>query len=259
MPPGVDYFVEVSTPSGGSGLALGSPTQPVAVDVAAPPILDRFAPQPGRSSVALATDYLDFATFDRRDGDHRDWMVAATVDFTYRLDDTVESLGVGYGVYAGAGGYADRVPTVDQPLARSGFDYGYVDAEFGRRTDHVHVAVGGQLLAGVGRDGFGLGIEGRLRIGDRDGTNLLLSSRTVDQVGFLSLVRFGTRLSRALKLGVSVAATNQPNDGDLGVRLGTVLELRAGPSTSVMLRASWQGRSIDHGGVGGGAGLGVHW
>jgi hypothetical protein len=260
-PPGVDYFVEVSTPAGRSGLALGSPEAPIAVDVAGPPIIERFASRPGRSGVKLAADYLDFATFDKRsDGDHKDRLIAATVDFTYRLDDHVESLGVGYGVYSGAGGYADRTWTVDQPLPRSGFDYGYVDAEFGGHTDgHLHVSGGGQIIAGVGRSGFGLGVEGRLRIGDRDRTNLLLSARSVDQVGWLSLVRFGSRLAERLLFGVSVAATNQPNDGDIGVKLGTDVEVLGGDRTSLLLRASWQGRSVDHGGIGGGAGLGVYW
>lgn len=261
QPPGVDYFVEVSTPAGRSGLALGTPEQPIEVDVAGPPIIERFASKPGRSSVKLAGDFLDFATFDKRsDGNHEDRLVHATVDFTYRLDEHVESLGVGYGVYSGYGGFANQVWNDANPLPRSGFDYGYADIEVGGHTDgHIHVSGGGQMIAGVGRGGFGLGVEGRLRIGDRDETNLLLSARSIDQVGWLSLVRFGTRLARPLLLGVSVAATNQPNDGDVGVQLGTDLEIFGGGSTSLLLKASWQGRSTDHGGIGGGAGLGVYW
>jgi hypothetical protein len=258
-PPGFDYFVEVSTPAGRSGLALASPERPVSVTVAGPPIIERFASQPGRSGVRLGAEYLDFATFDKRDGNHRDYMVQATTDFTYRLDDTVESLGVGYGVYAGGGGYADRVWTMDSPMPEGGFDYGYADIEVGGHVEHVHVSTGAQLIAGVGRAGFGMGVEGRLRIGDRDATNLVVSARTVDQVGWLSLVRFGTRLAEPVKLGVLVAATNQPNDGDVGVKLGTELELLARRNASLLLRASWQGRSVDHGGLGGGAGLGVYW
>ena len=259
QPPGFDYFVEVSTPSGRSGLALASPEQPVSVTVAPPPIIERFASKPGRSGVGLRGEYLDFATFDKRAGDHRDYMVHATADFTYRLDETVEALGVGYGVYAGGGGYADQTWTMDQPLPKGGFDYGYGDIELGGHIEHVHVSAGGQLIAGVGRSGFGMGVEGRLRVGDRDATNLVVSARTVEQVGWLSLVRFGTRLAEQVRLGVLVAATNQPNDGDVGVQLGSELELLATRNSALLLRASWQGRSVDHGGIGGGAGLGVFW
>ena len=60
-------------------------------------------------------------------------------------------------------------------------------------------------------------------------------------------------------VGVSVGATNQPNEGDIGVKLGTEVELLASESVSLLVRGSWQGRSIDHGGLGGGAGLGFRW
>jgi hypothetical protein len=258
--PGVDYFVEVSTPEGRSGFALGSAADPVAVTVAEAPLLDRFGAVPGRSSVRIALDYLNFATFDKRAGDHTDRMETGTVDFTYRLAGFVESVGVGYGVYAGQGGYANEAWDASNALPRSGFHYGYADVEVGgRASDGVHYSVGSQLIAGVGREGFGMGIEGRLRVGEREGTNLALITRTVDRVGWLSEVRLGTRpFDRAL-VGVSVGATDQPNDGDVGVKLGTELEVLAGPSVSVLLRGSWQGRNIDHGGLGAGAGVGFRW
>ncbi len=257
--PGVDYFVEVSTPTGRSGLALGTPAQPIAVEVAGPPLVEQFAPVPGRSSVKLDTDYLDFGSLDRRTGDHTDRMITANLDFTYRLASFVESVGVGAGVYAGTGGFANMVWTPENPLPESGFQYGYGDIEVGGHVDHVHLSAGGQLIAGVGKEGFGLGAEGRFRIGDRDALNLLISARTVDQVGAISEVRLGTRPASMLLVGVSVAATNQPNDGDIGVKLGTDVELLAIRNMSLRLRGSWQGRTIDHGGLGAGGGVGFTW
>ena len=58
-----------------------------------------------------------------------------------------------------------------------------------------------------------MGGEGRVRIGDRDGTNLALIARTIDQVGFSQRhpVRRAAR-SSVLLLGISVGATNQPNE-----------------------------------------------
>ena len=49
------------------------------------------------------------------------------------------------------------------------------------------------------------------------------------------------------------------NEGDVGVKLCTELELLASTSVSVLLRGSWQGRNIDHGGLGAGAGVGFRW
>lgn len=263
-PPGVDYFVEVSTPAGESGLAVGTPRAPMAIEVSRPTVLEHFGSAPGRSSVKLAADYLSFASFDRRDGDRADTLITANVDFTYRLDSWVESVGVGYGVYAGRGGFANVVWTDAMPLPRSGFHYGYADIEVGGEPladtgKSVHFSLGGQLIAGVGKEGFGLGAEGRLRIGHRDATNLAFVARTVEDVGFLSDIRFGTRPLSGLLVGVSVGATNQPNRGDVGVKLGTELEIIAIDNVSVILRGSWQGRSTKHGGIGGGGGLGFYW
>jgi hypothetical protein len=257
--PGIEYFVEASTPSGHTGLALASPAHPIFVEVARPPLTDRLAPVVGQSTVKLAADYLDFATFDHRTGDHRDHTVESTVDFTYRLRGLVESLGVGYGVYSGTGGFADAVWTAASPAPTSAFQYGYADLELGGRTDQVHLAGGAQLIAGVGPQGFGLGIEGRVRLGDRDATNLMLLARTIDQVGTLSEVRFATRPIAAAIIGLSVGATNQPDHGDVGVKLGTDVEILELGDVSLTLKASWQGRSTEHGGLGGGASLGVSW
>lgn len=256
---GVDYFVEASTPEGRSGLAFGTPVEPVSVDVTRPTLLDRFASAPGRSSVKLAVDYLDFATFDKRTGDRTDSMLTANIDFTYRLDSAIESLGVGYGIYAGKGGYADMAWTPDSPFPESGFHYGYADMEVGGHTQGVHVSVGGALIAGVGKDGFGMGAEGRLRIGERDATNLALIARTISQVGFLSDIKLTARPAHSVLVGVSVGATDQPNQGDLGVKLGTELEVIAIRNMSLILRGSWQGRTTEHGGLGGGGGVGFYW
>jgi hypothetical protein len=262
-PPGLDYFVEVSAPNGASGLALGTPARPMHVDVIAPsPIADRFSPAPGRSSVRLSGEYLDFSTFDTRTGNRKDYVSTANVDFTYRIDRVVQSIGVGYGVYAGKGGFANREFTAADPLPASAFQFGYADVELqlvDPKGKHPPLSAGGKLLAGVGKDGFGLGVEGRVRVGDRDATNLMFVARTIDQVGFLADIRFGSRPASDLGFAVSVGATDQPNNGDVGVKLGSEIEYFASPNVSLLLRSSWQGRTTRHGGIGGGAGVGFTW
>lgn len=257
--PGIDYFVEVSTPDGRTGLPIGTPRDPIAVDVAEPTILDRFASTPGRSFVKIAADYLSFSSLDTRDGAPLDKLFTANVDFVYRLNSPVESLGVGYGVYAGQGGTSQMLPAGVDP-EKAAFHYGYADMEVGGRTEGVHVSGGAQIIAGVGKEGFGMGFEGRLRIGDRDATNLAIIGRTIDQVGFLSDIRFGARPTKSVLLGISVGATDQPtNSGEVAVKLGTELEVIAINNVSIILRGSWQGRSTAHGGLGGGGGLGFYW
>jgi hypothetical protein len=255
----IDYFVEASTPAGGSGLAIGTPLEPISIEVTKPTLIDKFGSAPGRSSVKLAFDYLDFARFDKRGGNRTDYMITGNVDFTYRLSSVVESLGVGYGVYAGAGGLRDMVWMDQSLIPKTGFHYGYADIEVGGNTEGVHVSGGGALIAGVGRTGFGMGGEGRLRIGDRDATNLAVIARSISEVGFISDIKFTAKPARSFLVGVSVGATDQPNKGDVGVKLGTELEIIAIKNMSVILRGSWQGRSTTHGGAGAGAGLGFYW
>jgi hypothetical protein len=202
---------------------------------------------------------MSFATFDRRAGDHSDSLAHATADFTYRMRGVVENLGVGYGVYYGTGGSANAIWSMTNPAPSAGFHYGYADIEIGGWHAGVHVSGGAQVIAGVGQGGFGGGFEGRLRIGDREASNLALVARTVDQVGVLAEVRFGTQPINGMLLGVSVGATNQPNNGDVGVRLGTEIEVIAIRNVALLARASWQGRSVDHGGLGGGAAVGLSW
>ncbi len=259
-PPGLDYFVEVSTPTGRSGLALGSPAQPIALSVAPPPLIDQFAAAPGLSSVKLSADYLDFASLDRRDGTRTDRMLTANVDFIYRLRRSfVQTLGVGYGVISGTGGFTDGVYTTANPAPRTGFQYGYADVEVGGRVEKIPLSIGTRLIAGVGREGFGTGIEGRFRLGSREATNLMFAARTIEQIGFITDIRFGARPAQNLLLGISVGATDQPARGDIGVKLGTELEWIGFQNVSLIVRGSWQGRDINHGGLGGGAGLGVYW
>ncbi len=258
--PGVDYFIEVSTPSGGSGLALGTPSAPVHVSVKSPPpISERFGPAPGRSAVRITGEYLDFATFEPRGGTRTDTVVNANVDFTYRIDRRIQSIGVGYGVFVGRGGFADREFTSMDPVPESAFQFGYADLEFALNDKGVRVSAGGKLIAGVGRDGFGLGVEGRFRIGKRDAANLQFIANAIEQLGFVTDIKFGARPASDLGFAVSVGATDQPNNGDVAVKLGTEVEYFASPNISLLLRGSWQGRTTQHGGIGGGAGVGFTW
>lgn len=257
--PGLEYFVEVTAPTGRSGLAIGSPARPIEVAVHEPPPLDPLGSDPMRTTVRLTVEALDFRTFDARSGDHTDRASTANLDVLYRLRSVVESVGVGFGTYSGVGGAANEVWTAANPAPRTDFRYGYAEVEAGGRPQGVHVSIGGQLIAGVGRTGFGLGVEGRFRIGDRDATNLVFSGRTIDQVGFLSEVRFATRPWQQLGVAVSVGATDQPNERETAVKLGTELELFAVKNVSILARGSWQGRSTEHGGIGGGGGIGVTW
>lgn len=252
--PGLDYFVEVSTPAGRSGLALASPEQPIRVDVAPPPLTDRFGIAPGRTTVRLAAEALSFSTFDKREGDRRDGLYAFALDVGYRLDTSVQRVGVGYGAIGGVGGATDLTwDGVEIPS--SAFHYGRADVDLGQRE----LAFGMSLIAGVGKRGFGLGFEGRARAGLAEATNVSILGRYLPEVGFVTDVRLGARPVANLLAGVSVGATDMPTQDELAARLGVDLEWIRFEHVSILARVSWQGRSTKHSGIGGGAALGFTW
>lgn len=261
--PGVEYFVEAVGPRGDSGAAVANPERPHVVEVDPPPLVTVFDPEPGRVRLSLRTTYLDFATFDHRkvDGaevDRTDRFSFTELDVLYRLRGPIWGVRVGFGSYGGVGGKADGVWTDEAPAPEVGFQYGYVEAE---ARGQAEVPIGGalRLYAGVGNEGFGAGVDARLRIGDADGNNLSASLGTIDGLGFLTELRLETWPRPRWPIGMAVAVTDQPGGSDLGVRMSTDVGWQARSWVRPTVRLSWQGRNTAHAGVGGGLGLVFDW
>lgn len=254
--PGVEYFVEVATQRGAVGTAVGTPDSPVFVEVAEPAISEVFTQKRNRSRISLTSAFLDFATFDDRTGDHTDAYFMFEADFLYRIRRTLYGVRTGFGVINGQGGYADREWDAINVAPRAGFNYGYAELEF---RGKYQTAVRGRVVAGVGKEGFGLGAEGYFRLGAEDRTNLSLGVSTVEEIGFLTDIRMQWDAVKNFPLGLAVALTDRPNRGDLGVRLTTDIGYRALSWVQPTLRVSYQARTVVHAGVGIGLGLVFDW
>lgn len=254
--PGIEYFVEIATPRGQVGTAVGTPDSPVIVDVPAPALTRQFTERKNRSRVSIQTAYLDFATFDSRDGDHTDGFFMVEADFLYRLRGTIYGIRTGFGVLNGSGGFANEVYSEGNSAPKAGFNYGYSELEL---RGKYKTSFAGRLVMGVGREGFGMGVEGRFRLGDEDETNLSLGASSVDQVGFLTDIRMQWNAMENFPLGLAVALTDRPNQGDLGVRLTTDIGYRALSWVQPTLRISYQARTVVHSGIGAGLGLVFDW
>lgn len=263
--PGVQYFVEAIRADGSAAEAYASAAAPAEVVVAPPPLVERFAPTKRRTRLSILASYLDFATFDRRtvDGvavDRTDRFAQTEIDVLYRLDGLLYGVRAGFGAYGGRGGFANQVWTEARPAPITGFQYGYAEAELRLPVKRgPPIGIAGRFIAGVGREGFGTGIAGRGRLGDPDRTNLSVGLSTVEDLGFISDLRLETWPNPKAPVGISVAVTDQPGNGDLGVRLATDVGWRAASWVTPTVRVSWQGRSANHAGVGAGAGLVFDW
>lgn len=254
--PGLDYFVELASRAGTVGTAVGTPEQPIAVAIASPPLTRELTGVRDRSRIALTSTYMDFATFDARSGDRTDRFYQFEADFFYRLRRTLHGVRAGFGVLGGEGGFANQVWERTSPAPEAGFTYGFAEVEL--RGPH-HTGYIGRLIAGVGQDGFGAGIDGRVRLGPEDGTNLSVGASALAEVGFLTEIRMQWQALRHLPLGLAIGLTDQPNQGDLGVRFTTDIGWRALDWMQPTLRLSYQARTVVHSGVGAGLGLVFDW
>ncbi len=253
LAPGVDYFVELANASGDSGSAIGSPESPRHVRVHSPS-LQALRETRNRSRVSMIATYLDYATFDdRAEGDaYTDQFALFETDFLFRLRRPwLYGIRVGMGVLSGEGGYKDQAEA-----EVAGFQYGYTEFEFRTRPTRAYLI---RAIAGLGRNGLGFGAEGRVRFGEEEKSNLSFAASTLEDVGFLSEVRMQWAALRDMPLGFAVGVTDQPNNGDIGVRLSGDIGYRALDWFQPTVRVSYQGRSVQHSGLGVGLGMVFDW
>ena len=253
LSPGIEYFVEVAHANGQSGSAIGSAEEPRRIRVQSQS-LQALRETRNRSRVSVIATYLDYGTFDDRGtGDeYTDRFALFETDFLFRLRRPwLYGVRVGMGVLSGEGGFKDR----PEPES-AGFQYGYTEFEFRTKPTRAYLA---RLIAGLGRDGLGFGAEGRVRFGEEEASNLSFALSSLEDVGFLSEVRMQWAAIASMPIGFSVGVTDQPNNGDLGVRLSGDLGYRALDWFQPTVRISYQGRSIQHSGLGVGLGMVFDW
>lgn len=255
--PGFEYFVEVATAGGQVGTAVGRPERPIEVEVERPSIASAFTGAPSRSSVSVRASYLDFATFDGRSGERTDRFLVSEADFAYRIGGWLEAVRAGFGSVQGQGGYADRSYDQMNRPEPVGFNYGYGEIELHAPGTPLGLAL--RAVSGVGQEGFGLGGEGRLRIGDPDGTSIELGASRIHEIGFLSDLRLQVAALPRAPIGFTVGVTDQPNEGDLGMLFAGDIGWRALPWLVPTLRLSYQARTVVHSGLGAGIGMVLGW
>jgi hypothetical protein len=259
--PGVEYFVEAAVPNGQSGAAFASPGMPALIKVEPPPsLLQKFAGRRNRTRLSIMGSYLDFANLDDRGGDRSDELYHGEIDVLYRLEGIIYGVRAGFGSYGGKGGLANQTWSYAYPAPTVGYSYGYAEMELRLPVKKgPPLGFAGRVYAGVGEDGFGLGLAARVRIGDPDAVNLSGNVSSIEELGFYSDLRLETWPTTRVPVGISVGVTDQPGQGDLGARLAADLGWRARPWLQPTLRLSWQGRTAIHSGVGGGLGLVFDW
>jgi hypothetical protein len=274
----VEWYVEVAA----AGPVLGSQVEPrafVVDDVIAEGPIEQ-----GRSHITVNVDYVDF---DGKLSGGFDQYYQAEMDFTYRFIEPIYAVRLGFGTLSGTGGPRKVIDddTTGHCLDARGtyackrvtFSYVYTELEH-RFTNTLAVMLrpqigmlttdtraGSSMTRCQGMDiaecefKVGMGMRGRIRIGEETGTNLALGAAFTKGIGTLLEASYHWLPTPVLPVQLAVQVTDQPVADDFGVRLiGDVGYKRLGwmyPS----LRVSYQARSRDHAGVSGGAAMNFDW
>ena len=260
--PGCSVFVEVTPRSGSRTRPFGDADHPSLVPVEEVP----HAPHddgPGHSAVR---GFFEFVDFNRLHGN--DYYLLAESDFMYRIGDVLWGVRTGFGVLSGRGGKVSELDpssgnACDPKAANDpacghevGFNYGYVEAEL-----HFSEFVGAslRLLGGHTVNGTGAGVEGRVRIGHEDRTNLVLGASFMQDIGALATIALEWDVIHGFPMSLSAVVTNQPAEEDIGVRIVYQLAYRARSWIQPALRIGYDVRTITHAGPSFGLGLVMGW
>ena len=247
--PGFSYFVEANLADNRTIAVLASASHPERCTVA--PV----AHAPTEQDVSRVRAVSEYVSFDRLSG--RDYYYLFEGDFLLRLTTRVlEGVRVGYGHYRGEGGTVKDLDERHLAPRPAAFTYGYVEAVFAL---HELVALLPRLEVGLGRphdetsrgSRVRPGGQLRLRIGRERGTALILGGESTPEIGQRAFVGLNLGLLEKVPLAFEVHVTDQPvNTNELGVRAVFEAGYRPNKAFALAVRASYQGRTIDHAGPG---------
>ncbi len=268
-PPFVSYFVEAVFPNGTTGPIEGSPSEPHRLN-----IIDAKAitnPSYERTFVL----WTDFSDYNRLRLNDYAWQTEGFFGLRFG-DEGLRAARSGFGVYKGVGGSIQDLDKAGKEPRAVGLTYGYIEGEAGISSFFSLI---GRAVIGLGKSGVTGGVQGFFRIGNDKRTNMQLGGEFLGGIGVRGIAQlelaafpkiplmFRTEVTNqpagtSAPRGVSVDALGRPlalETADLGVRFLGQVGYRFAPEFTLHVRASYQGRDINHMGPGFGAGATVAW
>jgi hypothetical protein len=256
--PGFAFFIEAVNDRGETAAAFASARTPHAVKVKAP----RVAPERRRDPLMRVRFSSELASFDGTSG--RDYFLINEGDFFYRVRyGHLYGVRMGYGRFDGEGGTVEELDVLGLDPRPAGFTYAYLEGEFAL-TELIGLSLRGTLGLGrpdSGEQGqIGGGFQTRLRLGDPNGTNLVIAGELVPEIGQRALLHLGWELIDRVPMAAEVQVTDQPvNSDELAVRIVYELGYRVTERIALALRPSYQLRTIRHAGPGMGLSATFDW
>jgi hypothetical protein len=247
-PPELRYFIEV-VDAHGTAAAIGTASAPE--EVAVQDTLPR-APSKAMGQAAIWTDY---ASFNAKAAN--DYIFQTEGYMGVRFGDVgIRALRTGFGVYRGEGGTVHDLDTLHLAPESVGLTYGYLETEFGLAK---YVSIGVRGTVGLDNSGVQGGGFGFLRLGSDLGTNIWFGAEGLGGIGVRGITQFEWNAFPKWPIVLRTEVTDEPAGGDIGVRAIAQVGYRFAKHLVVSVRGSYQGRTIDHSGPGGGAAVAYAW
>lgn len=271
----IEYFVEATATSGATTSVVGAPSTPVALEVEepSPPDSRPSSANPERSVIgSLLTDY---ASFNMKKANDTVWQSEAQLGV--RFDDTgLRAIRSGFGVYRGRGGTLEDLDELGRSPRRVGLTYGYIEGEVAFASTFALV---GRAIVGLREAGINGGGQGFLRFGNDRRTNLLIGGEVLGGIGIRGITQLEWNSFSRVPIMIRSEVTNQPagvsapeqrpppgapptvstGGGEVGLRTIVQVGYRLLPRLVVAARGSFQARTINHAGPGGGAAVSYEW
>jgi hypothetical protein len=265
--PEVQYFIEAVDVSGTAAPAIGTADAPFKLQVHEPP-----RPLPPASPAATAAIFTDYADYNRLRGNDYAWQTEGHFGLRY-ADTGVRAIRSGFGVYRGVGGSVLELDSLGRQPRKVGLTYGYLEGEF---APSRIVGLIGRLAFGLTDDGVNGGGQFFVRLGNDRLTNLLLGGEILGGIGTRGIAELQWNTLPRVPIVLRTEITNQPagtsptrsaapphtvaiDRGDIGARAMVQVGYRIVPELTVAVRASYEGRTIQHAGPGAGAGVTYSW
>lgn len=248
---GAQYFVEGVLSDGTAVPVVGTASAPREVEVERPPFMGK-----RRGTIAEVQLTSELASFNTKAPN--DYMFQTEGQSSWRLGDVgVRAVRSGFGVIRGKGGLLSDLDAGRSPTD-IGLTYGYVEAEWG--LSHTYAIVTRPII-GLQSSGVAGGAQGFLRIGNDLETNLLVGGEILGGVGLRGVVQLEWRTIPRVPIALRSEVTNQPAGvfGDVGIRTIAQVGYEVTSGLVVSARGSFQGRTINHAGPGGGLGVSYQW
>ena len=270
--PGLEYFIEGTTPRGNSVQLIAAADRPDKTLVREMP-----KPEPPRRLDATFSLLTDYADYNRLRGDDFAWQTEGYFGLRYQ-DVGVRAVRTGFGVYRGAGGTLEDLDTTGKGPRSIGLTYGYLELEVGASP---FVSFIGRGAVGLEDEGTAGGGQAMIRIGNDRSTNLMLGGEFLGGVGMRGFTQLELNTFERVPILLRSEVTNQPagitdhdprpvddqadatdtsqDRGDLGARGIVQVGYRVIPTLTIAGRVSYQGRTIKHAGPGVGAAVTYAW